>query len=258
MTGYFLEGAVYELAFAAGDFAARLDATWRAAGGESPVDVVCGFYENQDGHYHNSALYATVTAGGTAEVVHVHRKMFLATYGVFDEERFLSRGRHLDVFSTPFGPAAMLICEDAWHSIMPTIAALKGARLIIVPSASPGRGIGGNGMLESVERWRDTAAAHRERARRLRALCGARRVRGRQRDDGLVVHRLAARRDPRIARRAHGRRRCAYRARSGRSRPRARDVAAALGRSRGGAPRFAGTTRRCRCRGRWGADVPGR
>jgi len=156
MTGYFLEGAVYELSFSAPQFAAKLDEAWRAAGGTAAIDVVCGFYENHDGTYHNSALYATI--GGTGpQVVHVHRKMFLPTYGVFDEERFLSRGRHLDVFPTPFGTAAILICEDAWHSVMPTIAALKGARLIIIPSASPGRGLAGKGMLESVERWRATA-----------------------------------------------------------------------------------------------------
>ncbi len=44
--------------------------------------------------------------------------------------------------------AAMLICEDVWHAIMPTIAAVKGARIIIVPSASPGRGIEGDGELD--------------------------------------------------------------------------------------------------------------
>lgn len=156
LTGYFLEGAVYELSFSAPQFAAKLDAAWRAAGGAAATDIVCGFYENRDGTYHNSALYATIGGDGP-RVVHVHRKMFLPTYGVFDEERFLSRGRHLDVFPTPFGSAAILICEDAWHSVMPTIAALKGARLIIVPSASPGRGLAGSGMLESVERWRATA-----------------------------------------------------------------------------------------------------
>jgi N-carbamoylputrescine amidase len=155
LTGYFLEGAVYELAFTAEAFAARLDAVWRAAGGTSSVDVVCGFYENDDGAYHNSALYVTL-GGAEPRIVHVHRKMFLPTYGVFDEERFLARGRRLETFPTPFGRAAILICEDAWHAIMPTIAALKGARLIVVPSASPGRGIGGSGMLESVERWRAT------------------------------------------------------------------------------------------------------
>jgi predicted amidohydrolase len=155
LTGYFLEGAVYELSFTAGDFAARLDAEWRAAGGSQPVDIVCGFYENNAGTYHNAALYASIGGDGP-HIAHVHRKMFLPTYGVFDEERFLSRGRSLGVFPTPFGTAAILICEDAWHSIMPTIAALKGARLLIVPSASPGRGLSGSGMLESIERWRAT------------------------------------------------------------------------------------------------------
>jgi N-carbamoylputrescine amidase len=155
LTGYFLEGGVYELAYSAEDFATKLDLEWRAAGGTAAIDIVCGFYENRDGTYHNSALYATI-GGGAVRVVHVHRKMFLPTYGVFDEERFLSRGRNMGVFSTPFGSAAILICEDAWHSIMPTIAALKGARMIIIPSASPGRGLAGSGMLESVERWRET------------------------------------------------------------------------------------------------------
>jgi N-carbamoylputrescine amidase len=156
MTGYFLEGGVYELSFTAAEFAARLNAEWLAAGGKTPIDIVCGFYENDNGTYHNSGIYATL--GEPAPViVHVHRKMFLPTYGVFDEERFLSRGRSLRTFATPFGTAAILICEDAWHSIMPTIAALKGARMIIIPSASPGRGLAGSGMLESVERWRATA-----------------------------------------------------------------------------------------------------
>lgn len=153
MTGYFLEGAVYELALPAEAFAQRLDQAWRAAGAGAPVDVVCGFYENNGGTYHNSAVYARLGGEGP-RIVHVHRKMFLPTYGVFDEERFLSRGRRLGVFPTPFGTAAILICEDAWHALMPTIAALKGARLIIVPSASPGRGIGGDGTLESIRFWR--------------------------------------------------------------------------------------------------------
>jgi predicted amidohydrolase len=163
LTGYFLEGGVYERSFTAEAFAARLDATWRAAGGAGDVDIVCGFYENLEGTYYNSALYATIGGSGP-RIAHVHRKMFLPTYGVFDEGRFLSRGRHLGVFPTPFGRAALLICEDVWHAIMPTIAALKGARLIVVPSASPGRGLGGGGMLESVERWRSvvslTASEH--------------------------------------------------------------------------------------------------
>ena len=164
LTGYFLEGAVYELAFDPATVAARIDAQWRAAGGTKPVDVVVGFYENALGTFHNSAIYVRCGAPGGVHIVHVHRKMFLPTYGVFDEERFLTRGRRLSVFESAFGTAAILICEDAWHALMPTVAALKGARLLIVPSASPARGLAGDGELESTTRWKailsSSAAEH--------------------------------------------------------------------------------------------------
>lgn len=153
LTGYFLEGAVFELAMTAAHFAQTLQAAWLDAGGaDRHVDVACGFFENDGGTLYNSCMYVTLGAEQPA-VVHVHRKMFLPTYGVFDEERFVSRGRHLGVFASAFGRAGILICEDAWHAIMPTVAALKGARLILIPSASPGRGLGGT-ELESVERWK--------------------------------------------------------------------------------------------------------
>ena len=153
LTGYFLEGAVYELAMSAEAFANDIASAWREAGGNAEVDIVCGFYENSEGTYYNSAIYLEIS-GGQARIKHVHRKMFLPTYGVFDEERFLSRGRRLQTFETRFGRAAMLICEDSWHSIVPTIAAVKGARFLIIPSAAPGRGIEGGDELASIARWR--------------------------------------------------------------------------------------------------------
>lgn len=163
LTGYFLEGAVYELALDATTFAQDLARVWRAACGAATVDIACGFFENGGGTYYNSAIYVTVGPAG-AETVHVHRKMFLPTYGVFDEDRYLSRGRRLQSFDTRFGRMAMLICEDIWHAIVPTIAAVKGARLLIVPSAAPGRGIDGGEELSSITRWREilrtTAAEH--------------------------------------------------------------------------------------------------
>ena len=156
LTGYFLEGAVYERSYEAEALAATLAGLWCGVPGanRAPVDIVLGFYENAQGTYYNSALYLHV-AEGTHEVVHVHRKMFLATYGVFDEARFVSRGRRLQAFDTRFGRMAILICEDAWHAVMATVAAVNGARVLIVPSASPGRGLSGAGELESVEHWRN-------------------------------------------------------------------------------------------------------
>ena len=163
MTGYFLEGAVYDLARDARSFAADIAGAWRESAGDRTVDLCAGFFENDEGTYYNSAIYVHVE-DGKHEIVHLHRKMFLPTYGVFDEARFLSRGRRLQAFDTRFGRMAMLICEDVWHAIMPTIAAIKGARILIVPSAAPGRGVEGDGELTSVARWREilraTAAEH--------------------------------------------------------------------------------------------------
>jgi len=163
LTGYFLEGAVYELAFASEALAQRLAGLWRERSA-NPVDLSLGFFENDAGTYHNSAMYLQV-APKHEKIVHIHRKMFLPTYGVFDEERFLSRGRRLQAFDTRFGRMALLICEDMWHALMPTIAAIKGARALIVPSASPGRGIEGReGVLDSVRYWHEllhaTAVEH--------------------------------------------------------------------------------------------------
>ncbi len=155
LSGYFLEGAVFDLARSADAVAGDLADAWKKAGSKAAVDIAAGFYENDSGTYYNSALYTQVDAQ-RHHILHVHRKMFLPTYGVFDEERFLSRGRRLGVFQTRFGPMALLICEDIWHSIMPTIAAIKGARCLIVPSAAPGRGVEAheNNELESLTVWR--------------------------------------------------------------------------------------------------------
>lgn len=155
MTGYFLEGGVYDLAMSAQRFASDLASTWREACTGAAVDIAAGFFENDGGTYYNSAIYIHVEPDGE-RIAHVHRKMFLPTYGVFDEERFLSRGHHLGVFETAYGRMALLVCEDACHSICATLAAVKGARIIIVPSASPGRGIDGDGELTSIAAWSET------------------------------------------------------------------------------------------------------
>ena len=154
-SGYFVEGGVREVAVTAGtlfrDLAAQL-----AAAKAPALDVAVGFYEVFQNRYYNACLYATL-GGDDAGVKHVHRKVFLPTYGVFDEERFVERGREIRAFDTRWGRAAILICEDAWHSLTGTLAALDGAQLVILPSASPARGTGsdqeGNRLPASVVRW---------------------------------------------------------------------------------------------------------
>lgn len=152
-SGYFVEGGVKEVAVTAGTLVRDLAGLYQGP----PIDVSVGFYEKFQGHIHNSCLYMTL--GKKPDVRHVHRKVFLPTYGVFDEERFVDRGQEgVRAFDTSWGGrAAILICEDAWHSLAATVAALEGAQLLIVPSASPARGSGmdedGSRLPASVIRW---------------------------------------------------------------------------------------------------------
>jgi NAD+ synthase (glutamine-hydrolysing) len=154
-SGYFVEGGVQDVAITAGTLFRDLSVAHTAARAPG-LDVAIGFYEVFQNRFYNSCLYATL-GGRDAGVRHVHRKVFLPTYGVFDEERFVERGREVRAFDTSWGRAAILICEDAWHSLAGTIAALEGAQLILVPSASPARGTGkdeeGLRLPASVVRW---------------------------------------------------------------------------------------------------------
>ncbi len=138
LTGYLLEGGVRDLAVTAGTLFEDLQVR-HARSGAPPLDVAIGFYEQWRGSLYNSSLYCTL-GGREPRILHVHRKVFLPTYGVFDEERFVESGHSVSAFDTRFGRVACLICEDAWHSLTPTVAALQGAQLILVHSASPARG----------------------------------------------------------------------------------------------------------------------
>ena len=168
LTGYFLEGGVRDLAVTAGTLAADLHHDFtRIAPANATLDVVIGFYERWRNTLYNSVMY--VTLGDAQPLIrHVHRKNFLPTYGLFDEARFVEAGRDVRAFDTAWGRAALLVCEDAWHSITGTIAALDGAEVVFVSSAAPARGpwprTDDNGGPASVYRWerliRDIAEEH--------------------------------------------------------------------------------------------------
>ena len=92
--------------------------------------------ESADYRFYNSAVY--FEAG---EIRHVHRKVYLPTYGMFDEQRYFARGDRIRAFDSRFGRMALLICEDLWHPSTAYLAALDGALAVLCPSASPLRGI---------------------------------------------------------------------------------------------------------------------
>lgn len=146
VSGYFVEGGVREVACTAGALANDLDEAYRTACAGAgipvaPVDVVVGFYERWRDTLYNSAAYVTIGLDDGPPVIrHVHRKNFLPTYGLFDEQRFVEAGTEVRAFETPWGRAALLVCEDAWHSICGTLAALDGAQVVFVSAAAVARG----------------------------------------------------------------------------------------------------------------------
>ena len=109
------------------------------------LDLVVGFVDEDSRHrFYISAAYLS-----QGEVVHIHHKVYLPTYGLFDEGRFFAWGDSIRAFDTRFGRVGILICEDFWHASPPYLLWLDGADLMLFMSASPGRGITHGDKLES-------------------------------------------------------------------------------------------------------------
>ena len=112
------------------------------------IDLVVGFVEED--HRHRFYIASAYLSRG--EVVHVHHKVYLPTYGLFDEGRFFAWGDSIRAFDTRFGRMGILICEDFWHASPPYLLWLDGADIFLFVSASPGRGLTNEPQLESA-RW---------------------------------------------------------------------------------------------------------
>ncbi len=101
------------------------------------IDICLGFIEETDDvDFFNSSVYLS---GG--DILHLHRKIYLPTYGRFDERRYFGQGRDLSAFNTRFGRMAMLICGDCWHLPMPYLAVHDGADILLVLAASSEQGL---------------------------------------------------------------------------------------------------------------------
>ncbi len=145
LTGYNLQDLVYEVA-------ARPvmdDPNFRVLLMASrEMDIVVGFVNEDDRHrFYIASAYLS---GG--EVVHLHKKIYLPTYALFDEGRYFAWGDSVQAFDTRFGRFGMLICEDFWHVSPPYLLWLDGADVLLLMSASPGRGLDSGDRLASA-RW---------------------------------------------------------------------------------------------------------
>ncbi|HXH62163.1 MAG TPA: nitrilase-related carbon-nitrogen hydrolase, partial [Fimbriimonadaceae bacterium] len=148
VSGYYVQGGACDVAMEPDEV--RDGLAERLSGLGSHVDVLAGFYRKSSGEPFNSAGWFSFAPD--AKTVAVYDKFFLATYTVFDEDRYVSRGRELGVFDTRFGKVGLLICEDTWHSILGTLLALHGAQIVFSLIASPGRGFQGK-VPSNVDRY---------------------------------------------------------------------------------------------------------
>jgi predicted amidohydrolase len=140
LTGYFLKDLVPDVAVRE-----ESDELAALAAASTSVDVVAGcVLESADARFYNASVYLS---GG--RVHHIHRKVYLPTYGLFDEARYLAQGDRFRAFAAPLPAAApprpwragTLVCEDMWHPSAAALLAREGVELFICPSASPARGV---------------------------------------------------------------------------------------------------------------------
>jgi len=144
LTGYLLRDLVPEVAIRPGHPAlAALEEASR------DLDIVAGFVWESDGHrYYNAAGYFS-----KGRLIHIHRKLFLPTYGLFQEGREFAAGDRVRAFDSPHGPAGMLICEDLWHQACAWLLAHGGAETLYAISNGPTRGARTDGEVSSVRVW---------------------------------------------------------------------------------------------------------
>ncbi|MEP6894589.1 MAG: nitrilase-related carbon-nitrogen hydrolase [Chloroflexota bacterium] len=145
LTGYVLQDLVASVAHKPTEDDAVFKHLLKAS---HDLDLVVGFVDEDSRHrFYIASAYLS---GGT--VMHVHHKVYLPTYGLFDEGRFFAWGDSIRSFDTRFGRVGMLICEDFWHASPPYLLWLDGADIMLFSSASPGRGLTDKEKLESA-RW---------------------------------------------------------------------------------------------------------
>lgn len=145
LTGYLLQDLVPDCAQTVGS-SPVLDALARAS---KRTAVIAGFVEQgRGGVFYNSA--ACFVRG---EVRHVHRKVYLPTYGMFDEGRYFGAGEVIRTFEAPWGRTGILICEDFWHISSSWLLALEGMDTLIIMANSPTKGIDASEGPPSRETW---------------------------------------------------------------------------------------------------------
>lgn len=148
LTGYHLQDLAAEVAMRADD-PRLLELAAETVG----CSAVVSFVEESTDH----RLFIAAALLEDGGVRHVHRKLYLPTYGLFDERRFFAAGDALRAVPSRLGLAVGLaICEDFWHLNVPALLALDGAQILVNVASSPGRDVAAvnAGGLGTAVSWR--------------------------------------------------------------------------------------------------------
>ncbi|MCB4203462.1 hydrolase [Deferribacterales bacterium Es71-Z0220] len=101
------------------------------------ISIVAGFvYEDNRHLFYNSCGYFE-----SGKIVHLHKKVFLPNYTMFEESRYFAAGNNFKAFDTKYFKCGMLICEDALHLSSILTLSRQNVDTIFVVSNSPARGI---------------------------------------------------------------------------------------------------------------------
>ncbi len=136
LTGYYLQDITNQIGMRVSPPAPPLQKLIDASERHN-LDICVGFIEEDERFVH----YIAQAYIGQGEIKHVHRKVYLPTYGMFDDMRYVGMGRHVHAFDTRFGRMGLLICEDYWHVSLPYLLWLDGADTLLMVAAGPGRGV---------------------------------------------------------------------------------------------------------------------
>ena len=145
LTGYLLQDLVADCAQRPSDS----PIIERLAKESRRIGIVAGFVEQGPG----MALYNAAACFSGGALAHVHRKVYLPTYGMFDEGRYFGSGEIFRTFAAPWGRTGILICEDFWHLSSSYLLSQEGMEVLIVMSNSPTKGLDASGRPASRTSW---------------------------------------------------------------------------------------------------------
>lgn len=144
LTGYSLKDATFDVALAKDD--PKLEKIRTLS---TKISISCGMVElGERFEFYNTNLFFE-----NGKLLTTHRKVYLPTYGVFEEDRYFSSGNRFHAFGSRLCKFGTLVCEDIWHTASGLILALDGASVMLVTAAGLTRSTSKDSKPENVTAW---------------------------------------------------------------------------------------------------------